>query len=116
MVWIRGIGRVRAGSWGTKPALEQWRMTRKQLEDASLVMVPRLRYLMFDEGSEMSQSQRRVYESEITYQLESLRDQINTLLKKRDDYDKAARLENVAGRTPEEAELYRAKAAKLREG
>jgi len=116
MVYVKGVGRVRAGSWSTKPVPDQWKLTHKQLGDASLLMVARLDYLLFQEGSEFSRAYREAYEQDLVWQLEDLREQVNKLLAKFPKARRAAALENVTGRTPEEAAAFKAKARAIREG
>jgi hypothetical protein len=116
MVYVKGVGRVRAGSWSTKPVPDQWRLTHKQLEDASLVMVARLDHLLFKEGSEFSQAYREAYDQNLIWQLEGLREQVNELLAKFPKARRATALENVTGRTPQEAAAFKAKARAIRQG
>jgi hypothetical protein len=115
MTYVQGVGRVRAGSWSTKPVPERWRLAQKALEDAPLAIM-RLAHLLFEEGSEFSSLAREAYEEEIVWQLEHLRDHVSALLARFPRERRIAALENVAGRTPEEAAVYLAKAAELRGG
>lgn len=115
MVYTRNGDYVRAGSWGTKPAYEQWDQTMKQLKDAASTMIPRLDHLLFNEGSDVSRSSRELYENKIIYELEYLRGSIDVLLAKFPKERRARALENVTGRTPEEAAAFQEKARRIRE-
>jgi hypothetical protein len=115
MTYIKGVGYVRAGSWSTKPAVEKWRLTEQQLKSASHVMVRRLSHLLFEEGSEYSQAAKDAYEDTIVWELEHLARQIDSLLKKFPKERRAKALEQVTGRTPEEAAEFLAKAKEIRD-
>lgn len=115
MVYVKGVGYVRAGSWSTKPVTDQWRLTQKQLEDAALMLVSRLRHLFFDDKSAYSRSHREVYEQHIIGDLEYLRAQIDELLQQFPKERRALAMENTNGRTPEEAAIFAAKAKAIRE-
>ncbi len=90
-------------------------MVQKQLSDAALLMVRRLDHLLFTEGSEFSQAAREAYEDTIIWELEDLQKQIEALLAKFPKEQRAKALEEVTGRTPEEAALFMAKAKKIRD-
>jgi hypothetical protein len=115
MVHLKGVGYVRAGSWSTKPVPDKWRLIQKQLEDAATLMVHRLDHLLFEEGSEYSQAAREAYEQTIIWQLEDLHKQIEVLLAKFPKERRAKALEEVIGRTHEEAAAFKAKAKEIRE-
>src|ERR1700691_5242823 len=103
MVHLEGVGFVRAGSWSTKPVTDKWRLIQKQLENAAMLMVPRLGHLLFEEGSDYSQAARESYEQSIIWELEDLHRQIEALLARFPKERRAKALEEVTGRTPEEA-------------
>lgn len=115
MVHLKGVGYVRAGSWSTKPVTDKWRLVQKQLEDAAMLMVRRLEHLLFDEGSDYSQAVRESYEESIIWELEDLHRQIEGLLARFPKERRAKALEEVTGRTPEEAAVFKAKAKAIRE-
>lgn len=114
MVYLKGVGYVRAGSWSTKNVLDKWRLVQKQLEGAAL-MVQRLDHLLFEEGSEYSEVSKETYEDNIIWQLEDTHRLIEQLLGKFPKERRAKALEEVTGRTPEEAALFKDKAKKIRE-
>jgi hypothetical protein len=114
MVQLKGVGYVRAGSWSTKPVTDKWRFVQKQLEDAAMLMVGRLDYLIFDEGSDYSQAARESYEHNIIWELEDLHRQIDVLLARFPQQRRAQALEEVTGRTPQEAAIFKAKAKAIR--
>jgi hypothetical protein len=115
MEYLKGVGYVRAGSWSTKPVTDKWRLVQKHLENAATLMVRRLDYLLFEEGSEYSEVTREVYEESIIWDLEAIHKQTGELLAKFPKERRAKALEEVAGRTPGEAEAFKAKAKALRE-
>jgi hypothetical protein len=115
MVHLKGVGYVRAGSWSTKPVTDKWRLVQKQLQDAAMLMVPRLGHLLFDEGSDYSQATRECDEQSIILELEHLHGQIETLLTRFPKDRRAKALEEVSGRTPEEAAAFKAKAQEIRQ-
>lgn len=114
MVWLKGVGYVREGSWSTKNAIDKWRITHNQLKSAAGVMLPRLAHLLFEEGSEYSEATKEAYEDSIIWELEHLVQQAESLLKRFPNEQRAKALEQVTGREPEEAALFLAKAKALR--
>jgi hypothetical protein len=115
MVYVKGVGYVRAGSWSTKPVTDKWRLVQKQLQDAAMLMIPRLGHLLFDEGSDYSEAVRESDEQIIILELETLHGQIEGLLAKFPKHRRAKALEEVAGRNPVEAAEFKAKAKKIRD-
>jgi hypothetical protein len=115
MVHLKGVGYVRAGSWTTKPATDKWRLAQKQLQDATALMVRRLGHLLFEEGSDYSHAVRECDEQRIIWKLEDLHGQIEALLARFPKERRAKALEEVTGRTPEEAAAFKAKAQAIRE-
>ena len=115
MVHLKGVGYVRAGSWTTKPVTDKWRLVQKQLGDAAMLMVRRLDHLLFDEDSDYSQAARESYEDSIIWELENLHRQIEALLARFPKERRAKALEEVTGRTPLEAAVFKAKARQLRQ-
>jgi hypothetical protein len=115
MIHLNGVDYVRAGSWSTKPVTDKWRLSQKQLEDSSMLMVARLAHLLFEEGSDYSQAARESYQDSIIWELEDLHRQIEALLARFPKERRAKALEEVAGRTPEEAAIFKAKAQAIRE-
>ncbi|MGO9448776.1 MAG: hypothetical protein ACLQQB_04290 [Solirubrobacteraceae bacterium] len=115
MVHLKGVGYVRAGSWSTKPVPDKWRLIQKQLEDAAMLMVRRLDHLLFEEKTDYSQAIREAYEQTIIWQLKDLHGQIEKVLAKFPKERRAKALEEVTGRTPEEAAAFKAKAKDIRE-
>lgn len=115
MVHLQGVGYVRAGSWSTKPVTDKWRLVQKQLQDAAMLMVPRLHHLLFEEGSDYSQAVRECDEQSIIWELQDLHRQIEALLARFPKDRRAKALEEVTGRTPEEAAIFKAKARAVRE-
>jgi len=115
MVHLEGVGYVRAGSWSTKPVTDKWRLVQKQLQGASMLMVHRLDHLLFEESSDYSQAVRESDEQIIIWELEDLHRQIEALLARFPKERRARALEEVAGRTPEEAAVFKAKAQEIRE-
>jgi hypothetical protein len=94
---------------------DKWRLIQKQMEDAATLMVHRLDHLIFEEGSDYSQAAREAYEQTIIWQLEDLHKQIEVLLAKFPKERRAKALEEVIGRTHEEAAAFKAKAKEIRE-
>jgi hypothetical protein len=124
-VYVRGVGYVRAGSWSTKRFYEKWKLTMKQLDDAHELMLMRIRYLFLEDitglpeyDQELARTLRECDEDHVISQIELLRDYCDSLLKEipkaRRTEERVKALENTTGRTPEEAEAFKAKAATIR--
>jgi hypothetical protein len=106
MTWIKRNGRmeqVRAGSWATKDERTQWRIVRDALPKARIAVL-RVAAMIGTEAIE---------EDCAIQQLEGLRGGVETALAA---FPRARRIEllrQTAGRSPEEAAAYRAKADAL---
>ena len=99
----------------------------KQLEGAHELMPLRIRHLLLGDLSdlpkherELARTLRELDEEKVIWQLEMLRDHCDALIreipKNRLVTERIQALENVAGRTPEEAAAYLEKARRLRAG
>ncbi len=80
-----------------------------------MLMVRRLDHLLFEEKTDYSQAIREAYEQTIIWQLKDLHGQIEKVLAKFPKERRAKALEEVTGRTPEEAAAFKAKAKDIRE-
>lgn len=112
-VYVKGIGFVRAGSYATKNLVEKWRLVHRQL-DALPTTLMRLERLLFVDLNtidllpaerEYGLSEREYSEERIIWKLEEIRDWCNLILGKFPKQRRLKALENVNGRTPEEAAL-----------
>lgn len=124
-VYVKGIGYVRAGSWSTKDFYDKWKRTMKLLEDTCDLLPLQIQYLFTTDVEQLPKHERdlalvfRECDEEIVInRLEGLRDWCDKLIrdipKNRRTTERLQALENVAGRTPEEAAAFLAKAQQLR--
>lgn len=121
MVYVKGVGYVREGSWSTKDIVTKWKRILKQVDDVPLALA-RLEHLLFGPINEphaamrdYAQSEREYQEERLIWKLEEIRDAANKALGMFPKHRRVAALENVTGRTPEEAAAFRAKAKAIRE-
>lgn len=104
---------VRAGSWVTKPVDEQWKLVLKQFRDVELLLV-RLNYLLFAEGSAYSAAQKEVHEDRLEDELWRIAELAERVASNFSKDRKAFQLESTSGRTQAEIDSYMAAAKRLR--